>query len=144
MFFPSAVKSSDIIKKEGIYPKRSYNFPRENQLFLPRRLLMNESNLETENPQAGAPEKQKRRKFRLFLVLGLALALLAMKIFPARPLNEQLLQLSLRQTLGPLADGFAAEPPELQALMLDYAPRPEMVLTDIRQQEKNSYAITTG
>jgi hypothetical protein len=89
---------------------------------------MSTSDLEIKSPPAAAPEKQKRRKFRLFLVLGLALALLAMKIFPARPFNEQLLQLSLRQTLGPLAAGFAAEPPELQALMLDYAPQPELVL----------------
>lgn len=89
---------------------------------------MSTSDLETESPRAAAPEKQKRRKFWFFLVLGLALALLAIKIFPARPFNEQLLQLSLHQTLGSLAAGFASEPPELQALMLDYAAQPELVL----------------
>lgn len=89
---------------------------------------MTTSDLDIERPQAAAPEKQKRRKFWSFLVLGLALALLAIKIFPARPFNEQLLQLSLRQTLGPWADGFASEPPELQALILDYASQPELVL----------------
>lgn len=75
-----------------------------------------------------APNHKKRRKLGLFLALGLALALLVNTLLPAAPFNAQLLQLSLRQTLGPLAAEFAAEPPEIQALMLDYASQPELVL----------------
>jgi hypothetical protein len=47
---------------------------------------------------------------------------------PAPPYTDQLLGVAVRQTFAEAAPQIASEPPEVQALLLDYADRPELLL----------------